>query len=232
MCHKTKFMNLAGVLLCTLLLAFQIAAQTPQQRHERIKQTLAAGDLKVASTELNSLRDSGPVRFTANNYDYLLGRLHERAGETAQASANYQAVVARNSLLSQYALWRLSRIARSTGDLTRERESLRQLVAIAPASLLRQAAILRLGQSFYESKDFLAAVAALRPLAESRIKSEARQAMVLTAQSLLAAGQRDEARAVFAKLLTQMPDASRPDDFALAAARGLDELDAGNNPCN
>ena len=235
-------MNLAGVLLCTLLPTFQIAAQTqvntqtqtaaqtPQQRHERIKQALAAGNLQVASTELNSLRDSGPVRFTANNYDYLLGRLHERTGETAQALANYQAVVARNSLLSQYALWRLSRIARSTGDLTRERESLRQLVAIAPASLLRQAAILRLGQSFFESKDFLAAVAALRPLTESRIKSEARQAMVLAAQSLLAADHRDEARSLFAKLLTEMPDASRPDDFALAAARGLDELDAGNNP--
>ena len=223
-------MNLAGVLLSTLLLTFQIAAQTPQQPHERIKKALAAGDLKVASTELNSLRESGPVRFTANNYDYLLGRLQEKAGETAQASANYQAVVARNSVLSQYALWRLGRIARSTGDLTRERESLRQLVAIAPASLLRQAAILRLGQSFFESKDFLAAVGALKPLTESRIRSEARQAMVLTAQSLLAAGQRDEARSVFVKLLTQMPDASRPDDFALAAARGLDELDAGNNP--
>ncbi|MGI9168089.1 MAG: transglycosylase SLT domain-containing protein [Pyrinomonadaceae bacterium] len=229
MYYKTKLINLAWVIFGALLFALPITAQTPQQRHERLKLTLASGDLKMALIELNSLRGVSPVTFAANNYDYLSGRLQERTGETAEALANYQAVVARNSLLSQYALWRLARIARSTGDLTLERERLRQMVAIAPTSLLREAAILRLGQSFFESKDFLAAVAALRPLGESKNKSDARAAQVLIAESLLASGQRDEARAVFTKLVALMPDASRPDDFALAAVRGLDELDAGND---
>ncbi|HYN24519.1 MAG TPA: transglycosylase SLT domain-containing protein, partial [Pyrinomonadaceae bacterium] len=86
-------------------------------------------------------------------------------------------------------------------------------------------AIMRLGQSFYESKDYSAAVAALRSLGESKNRSLAREALTLIAQSLSAAGKRQEAREPFSRLVTQMPDASRPDDFALAGVRGLDALE-------
>ena len=61
------------------------------------------------------------------NQDYLLGRKAETAGDIAAATANYQAVVARNSILKEYALWRLARLARATGDLVLERERLQQL---------------------------------------------------------------------------------------------------------
>ena len=101
----------------------------------------------------------------ANNYDYLLGRLQEKTGDSAAANASYQQVVARQSVLSQYALWHLARLTRATGDLVLEREKLRQLIASAPTSLLREAAIMRLGQSFTESKDYSAAVAALAAFA-------------------------------------------------------------------
>jgi soluble lytic murein transglycosylase len=43
------------------------------------------------------------------------------------------------------------------------------------------------------------------------------------------AGKTIEARDVFTKLLMQMPDASRPDDFALIAVRELDALDKSAN---
>ncbi len=43
--------------------------------------------------------------------------------------------------------------------------------------------------------------------------------------SYLRVGKAAEARAVFTKLVMQMPDASRPDDFALTAVRQLDLLD-------
>jgi soluble lytic murein transglycosylase len=43
--------------------------------------------------------------------------------------------------------------------------------------------------------------------------------------SYLKAGKTAEARDVFTKLVMQMPDASRPDDFALEAVRQLDQLD-------
>ena len=87
---------------------------------------------------------------------------------------------------AQYALWHLARLTRASGDLVLEREKLRQLIATAPGSLLREAAIMRLGQSFAESKDYSAAIAALRPLVESKNRSLAREALTLSAQSLLA----------------------------------------------
>jgi soluble lytic murein transglycosylase len=183
------------------------------------------GDVKAALVELNSLRDSNPEIVRANNYDYLLGRLQEKSGETAEANASYQQVVARQSVLSQYALWHLAGMLRATGDLPLEREKLRQLIATAPRSLLREAAVMRLGRSFYESKDYNGAAAALRPLVESKNRSLARSALTLIAQSLVAAEKREEARAAFSKLVMQMPDASRPDDYALAGVRGLDAME-------
>ena len=223
--HKTKLLNLAFGVATTLLLAFCVQGQTPQERHTRVRSAMDVGDAQAAIAELQSLRDSNSEILTANNYDYLLGRLQEKIGESAGAVANYQSVITRQSQLSQYALWRLARLSRATGDLTVEREKLRQLIATAPTSLLRESAIMRLGQSFNESKDYESAVQALRPLAGSKNRALAREALTLIAQSLLSAGKRQEAREAFAKLVMEMPDASRPDDFALAGVRGLDALE-------
>ena len=75
-------------------------------------------------------------------------------GDIATATANYQTIVSRNSVLREYALWRLARIARATGDLVLERELLKQLIATAPNSLLHDTATLRLSESFFASGDF------------------------------------------------------------------------------
>jgi signal transduction histidine kinase len=85
------------------------------------------------------------------NQDYLQGRQAETAGEMAAAATSYESVVTRNSILKEYALWRLARIARSTGDLVLERERLQRLVTSAPNSLLYETAALRLSESFFES---------------------------------------------------------------------------------
>jgi TolA-binding protein len=66
---------------------------------------------------------------------------------------------------------------------------------------------------------------ALNALTESRNTNVARQALALTGEALLRSDKRPEAGAVFTRLVKQMPDASRPDDFALSAVRGLDTLD-------
>ena len=101
------------------------------------------------------------------NQDYLLGRKAEASGDVATATANYQAVVSRDALLKEYALWRLARIARATGDLVLERERLQRLVAVAPNSLLYETAALRLAESFFESGDFVAAANSAKPIAAS-----------------------------------------------------------------
>lgn len=223
--HKTKYLKLALVLIAILVSSPGAKAQTPQERHDRIKSAMNSGDLQAAIAELELSRATNAALFAANGYDYLLGRLFEKTGQFPGALSNYQSVVSRDSVLRQYALWRLAAIARSTGDLPLERERLRQLTLWSGTSLLRDAASLRLGQSFLESKDYNGAIAALRPLGDSAQKTTAREALVLMGEAFLKAERRDDAVLVFRRLVMQMPDASRPDDFALAAVRALDNLD-------
>lgn len=214
--------------LLVLFFGLPLQAQTPRERHERIRSSVEGGDYKTATGELISLRGADPTLFTLNNYDYLLARLAEQSGDMATAASAYQSVVARNSLLTQYALWHLARFARSTGNLPLEREQLRQLVATAPTSLLREAALARLGESFLESGDYTSAIAVLNPSAGASGPASARKALALLGQAKLRSGQGQAARETFNNLITQLPNPAQPDDYALAAARGLDELDSGS----
>lgn len=160
-----------------------------------------------------------------SNADYARGREAEAAGNIAGATADYQAIVSRESPLKEYALWRLARLARATGDLPLERERLRQMLSTAPASLLAETATLRLAESFFESADFASAANAARSLTSSKNVVVAREAALLMGRALSRAGKPAEAREVFNNIVMQMPDASRPDDFALAAVRELDTFD-------
>lgn len=220
------------LLLLTLHFPFsgQVArGQSAGERKERIRASVDSGDYGAALGELRRFAAADPAIFTLNNYDYLLGRLSERRGDTAGAAAAYQKVVARASLLTEYALWHLSQLARSTGNLVLEREQLRQLLATAPASLLREAAEARLAESFFESGDYNSAVQLLRPRAnDSNNQATAREALSLIGQAYLKSNQKDAAREIFNTLSTKMPDDSQPDDYALMAVRGLDILDSGS----
>jgi soluble lytic murein transglycosylase len=220
----------AQSILTQSLQAQTLPAQEFQARAEKIRLALASGNSRTALDELISLKTTDTRAFELNNYDYLLARLFEAAADRAAATSTYQSVVTRRSLLTQYALWHLAQIARSTGDLVQEREQLRQLLNTVPTSLLRDAATIRLAESFSESADYAAVVATLRPLVEAKPGDAkkitlARRALTLSGEAYLRAGKRPEARELFIRLLTQIPDNSRPDDFALAAARGLDALD-------
>ena len=226
---KSKF-RVTSLCLLFVVLSFQRAgAQSAQERHDQIRASVENGNLSAAISQLGSLRTAGASTFTLNNYDYLLARLAERRGDFALSSSSYRSVVARHSLLSQYGLWHLAQIARSTGDLVLERERLRQLITSAPESLLREAATVRLAKSFFETGDYVAVVSTLRPLSESKNTDLARQALLMTGQAYLRSDKATEARDAFNKLVSQMPDSSRPDDFALSAVRGLDQLDAANS---
>jgi hypothetical protein len=102
------------------------------------------------------LRSVDPSLFRSKNYDYLLARIAEETSDIATSTAGYESTVTNNSILAEYALWHLARVARSTGDLVLERERLRHLVSLNPGSILYDAATLRLTESFLESGDFSA----------------------------------------------------------------------------
>lgn len=225
--HRFKQSSIALFLILTAFGFHNAYSQTPRERHEAVRAAVERGDYAGAVNQLQMWRSSDPNIFTLNNYDYLLARLSERSGDRATAAVNYQRVVARNALLGQYALWHLAQFARMTGNLTLEREELRQLLATAPESLLRDAAGARLGESLFESGDYAGAIYELSARSQSKVGQTAREAQALLGRAYLLDNQPQQARETFNNLIAQLNDPSRPDDFALAAARGLDALDSG-----
>ncbi len=226
--HKAKFAHVSTVLATVGFLFLTAAAQTPQANHQQLRSAIDQGNFSAALDQLRVLQTANPQLFAANNYDYLLARLQEKAGDVAGAANTYQANLARRSAVAEYSLWHLAQISRASGDLVHEREQLRLLVNTAPNSLLREAAALRLGLSFSESQDFKGAAGAFRLLSESKNRAIARESQALLGQALIKSGNIADARATFTRLLMQMPDAARPDDFALAAVRALDSLETGS----
>ena len=200
-------------------------ALTALGQPDRILAAVEAADWQTARTEINKVRSTNETLFRDKNYDYLLGRIAERTGDLAGATASYQSIATDDSRLREYALWRLAKLARATGDLVLERERLQQLTATARSSLLFETATLRLSESFVESGDFVAAANSAKPLTLSKNVNVAREGAALMGLAYVRAGKIPEARDVFTKLVMQMPDASRPDDFALEAVRQLDAFD-------
>ncbi len=221
----TKILSPALLLVCFLGLK---AVGQPADTQQRIRSAVESSDWATALAEINKLRGSDPATFQTKGYDYLAARVAEQSGDMATAVAGYQAVVSSNSQLTPYALWHLAEIARSTGDLLLEREQLRKLVTGGKQSLLFNGAALRLSKSLVESGDFAGAADAARLIASSSAIPLAREATTIIGQSYLKIAKEAEARDLFTKLIMKMPDASRPDDFALTAARELDALDKKN----
>ena len=216
-------------LAVTVLLGPVATAQTAVQQHQEILRAVETGERDRAIRSLRVLRSKDPSLFAANNYDYLLGRLAEDSDDRAGSLANYDAVVGRRGVLAPHALLRLAGLARSSGDLVNERERLRQYLLLAADTPSRDRTALRLGESFFQSEDFDGAISSLRLVISSPTPAIARKARLLTAQSLLKSATVSEARSAFQQLLMQMPDASRPDDFALEAVRALDEIERNNS---
>ncbi len=204
-----------------------------QDFQTKIRSAVENRDYSAAVIELNSLKKSDKKLFQINNYDYLLARISEKKGDLATAMSNYNTVVKRKSVLGEYALWHLSQISRSSGNLMQERIYLQQLAVSAPNSLLKNAANSRTARSYFESNDFQSVIgyqlSVNNQSGNQQLKTENRENLLLLGQSYLQSGKSNEAREVFTKLLTTLPNANQPDDFALAATKGLDELDGGKD---
>jgi soluble lytic murein transglycosylase len=207
-------------------LASGAGAQTLQSKANEIRARMDARDFGGAERLVRELRASDPDAFARNNYDYLLARLSERGGRNAEASALYTGVLNRGSSLAEYALWRLSSLARSAGDLSSERQYLSRLIASFPSSALNSRARDRMIDSLTESNDHRAAISLLRPTAQPS-GARGRSRLAQLGEAYRKAGDEGAARAAFNQLV-----AGSRDDYALEAATGLDAIDraAGARP--
>jgi soluble lytic murein transglycosylase len=216
----------AATFFTLIVFATQSHGQSLQTRANEIRAAMDARDFERAEALTRSLAAADPALFTANNYDYLLARLAQRRGASAEAQGLYLKLVDRRSNLAQYALWHLAEVARTSGDLALERQYITRLLAAFPSSTLTRGARERMIESLGESGDWRASIALLRPIASTR-GVLGRGAMARLGQAYAKAGDSQSARTAFDQLLS----GSR-DDYALAAAAGLDALErrAGARP--
>ena len=235
-----KNSNAFFFLLLTVF-SLNLFAQTPAETHQKILQAVESRDYQTAASELEALKKTDEKIFGLNNYDYLLARIAGKRGDAASAAANYQAVVNRNSVLSEYALWHLAQIARSSGNLLLERAILQEILTIAPDNLMNDAVKIRVARSFFEGKNYDTAIRHFSSLQKLTGNQKAaantqtpfettprfRENLVFLGESYLQSGKTAEAREIFAKLINNQANPAQPDDFALAGARGLDRLETG-----
>jgi soluble lytic murein transglycosylase len=231
--------RLALIVASVVTFALSAFAQTPAGFQTKINASVDDHAYLPAIETLREFRNRDRKIFEANNYDYLLGRLAEKSGDFALAMSSYQSMVSRGSILVPYAKWHLSQIARATGNLMLERVYLQELIADSPGILLSSAVKNRLIRSFSESRNYIEAIKLLTTPPSSTIKVTppsgqriadnglARENLVLLADADLNSNRLNEARDTYNKLLNEMPNPAQPDDFALAAAKGLDLLDVG-----
>ncbi|MEJ7860668.1 MAG: transglycosylase SLT domain-containing protein [Pyrinomonadaceae bacterium] len=238
-----KFFEIFRLLLFFAATTFVVPAQTPTETHSKIRRAVENKEYAEASGELQRLASRDQKLFQLNNYDYLLARIAEKQNNVGAAMANYQTVVSRNSVLTEYALWHQSQIARSSGNLMLERIYLNKLLTIAPQSLISSAANSRLARSFFESRNFETAILMLeqqnRTSAEKKINSASisttpdfknpkiRENFALIGQAYSQMGNAAQAREIFTQLVNNSANPAQPDDFALTAAKALDEMDVG-----
>ncbi len=225
-----KIKNNLFLLITSLIFSINIFAQDV---HSKINQSLANRDYKSAISELQNLRQTDKKVFQVNNYDYLLARISEKTGDISTALANYQTVIKRKSILKEYSLWRVSQLMRSSGNLLMEKVYLQQFISLYPKSLLVEAANKRIAFSNFESGNYETTINLLTAsksiLTTSQNDTKTRENLVFIGNSQLQLGKVANARETFSSLINKLPNISQPDDFALAAVKGLDEIDVGRD---
>jgi peptidoglycan lytic transglycosylase len=208
-----------ALLLSLSFFSNQAAAQSLQNRASEIRAAMDARDFSRAEQLVRNLRAADHAAAARNNYDYLLARLVERRGAASEASSLYLSVLNRNSTLAEYALRRLAAVAQQIGDLALERQYLNRLLASHPTSVLATGARDRLIESLQESGDTRASINLLRPQAAAT-GVRGRAALARLGQAYAKVGDASAARSAFDQLVS-----GARDDYALAAASGLDALD-------
>ncbi|HZS43998.1 MAG TPA: tetratricopeptide repeat protein [Blastocatellia bacterium] len=222
MIKRSATLAILILIISTFALTTRPAVDHAESQREVVK-ALDDGDYVAAETKLREIRSDSPSDFAKNNLDYSLARVLQKNSKGNDAVPLLDAVIARNSNLSAYALYHLAEISRANHQLTAERNYLDKLLKAAPQSAPARQAQRRLGENYLEGKDYVFGIALLRPMAGTG-SSTGRELLVEIGQAYINAGDLVNARAIF----TQLVGAPK-DDSVLAAAQALDELDKKSN---
>lgn len=227
-------MRLAVIALLLLFGVFTAFAAI-EESHSRIIAAQNEHDHAQVIREITALQAADHESFEFNNYRYLLARSYEASGDISRAVIEYNAILAGDSVLREYALWRLSQISRFTGNLFAERLYLQELLLFYPDSLLVTATKGRTARSHFESGNYASAVELLtdeyhhipQPISSKAtvVDAQARPNLAILANAFLYLGEGSKARDCFEKLVKETPNAHQPDDLSLEGVVGLDMLD-------
>lgn len=219
--------RLATLIAMLALFVACVASPVHTGATSSVDDLVAKRDHAALIEKLSALKLSDPKQFTAQDHDYLLARSSELEGLTATALVNYHSVARRNSVLRDYAIAHLARIARASGNLLLERIYLNELKLYARDDDLKVAIEHRLARNAFESANYKETVALLERGAKSAVKpsiESTRDARVLLAEAYRMSGDVGRAKAIFDEILNTTPKTDRPDDAALAAVINLDAI--------
>jgi len=219
-------MRVVSIGLLVLLLSMVAFGQTAAQRFDAVRESFQRHDHAKALEELKTIESQHSASFQSNNLDYLAARLSQRIGDSGQAASYFQKVRTRNSILREYATWHLAAIARESGNLVGERILLLDLLTDRPGSLVADAARRRLAESYFESKDFDAAVASLDNFPGSGQRP--REIEIHFANWVLFKKEKERARQKFESIVSSTSNPAQPDDLALEAIKAIDLIEVGS----
>lgn len=225
-------MNRLATLIAVLVLSVASFVSSGQTGvNSSVNYLVAKRDHVALIEKLSALKLSDPKQFTAQDYDYLLARAAELEGLTATALVNYHSVTRRNSVLRDYAIAHLARIARASGNLLLERIYLNELKMLTRDDGFKAAIEHRLARNTFESANYKETVALLTRGSLSAVKpsiESTRDARALLGEAYRTSGDVGRAKTIFDEILNTTPKADRPDDAALAAVRNLDAINAND----
>lgn len=207
-----------NALMLLMILCLTMAEGQTSPLHATLIAAMERGDVSAAERTLREIERTKPREFGLNNYDYLLARLLDQRGARSEAAELFGHIANRRSALSGYAVWHLASIARAAGNRAEEQRQLDRLIVRHPEHLLRNQAIERLGESFFQMRRYDESIQAMRLLNGPR-----RDALAKIGEAQLELKQADSARASFNAVLSS----NLMDDPSLLAVRGLDRLDEG-----
>jgi soluble lytic murein transglycosylase len=219
------------ILTCFLILAVSLPVFALDDV-EKAAGMFNDSEYAAAKKLLQSVRVNDRAAFDSADLGYLLARTAEKEGDYATAVREYQAVASSDSVLREYGLKHLSRLARESGNLFLERLFLTELIYTSESKTLNGPARLRLARTLHESSEFEALIELIErgdigSTASGQVND--RELGLLHAKALSSIGRNNKAKSVFEQLIEELPNSRQPDDIALEAAKGLDRIDVSSN---